>query len=99
MMNERIQHLLAELEESGKSHDLHETEHSQKMLNLEADTAQLISILIQSGRKTRLLEIGTSNGYSTLWLAWAAQQTGGHVTSIEISAEKQAMAIANLTRA
>ncbi len=69
------------------------------MLNLEPDTAQLLSLLIRSGRKTRLLEIGTSNGYSTLWLADAAQATGGHVTSVDRSAEKQAMAEANLVRA
>ena len=69
------------------------------MLNLEPDTAQLLSILIQSGHRTHLLEIGTSNGYSTIWLAAAMQATGGHVTSLERSTEKQAMAETNLARA
>src|SRR5579871_2605974 len=98
-MNEQVQQILAELEAWGKEHDAHEAEHSKRMLNLEPDTAQLINIFIQSGRRTRLLEIGTSNGYSTIWLAAATQQTAGHVTSIEHSAEKQAMADANLKRA
>ncbi len=98
-MNTQLKEILAELEAEGKAHDAQETEHGRKMLNLEADTAQLLSILVRSGHKTRLLEIGTSNGYSTLWLADAAQDTGGHVTSIDQSAEKQAMADANLTRA
>jgi len=98
-MNNQLQQILAEIEAQGKAHDAQEAEHGRKMLNLEPDTAQLLSILIQSGHRTRLLEIGTSNGYSTLWLAGAAQATGGDVTSIEQSAEKQAMADANLTRA
>jgi len=98
-MSEQIQRVLAELEAWGKDHDAEEAEHSKKMLNLETETARLISILVQSGRRTRLLEIGTSNGYSTIWLAAATHPMAGHVTSIERSAEKQAMADANLTRA
>jgi len=50
------------------------------------------------GRK-RLLEIGTSNGYSTIWLAWAAAQTGGRLTSIELHPGRQERADENLRRA
>jgi predicted O-methyltransferase YrrM len=98
-MNDQVQQLLLELETWGKEHDTHEAEHSKRMLNLEPDTAQLISIFIQSGQRTRILEIGTSNGYSTIWLASATQTTAGHVTSIEHSPEKWAMAVENLKRA
>ena len=98
-MNEKLPEILAELEAQGKAHDAQEADHGRRMLNLEPDTAQLLSILVRSGHKIRLLEIGTSNGYSTLWLADAAQSNGGHVTSVDQSAEKQAMADANLTRA
>lgn len=97
-MNEAAAQILAELETSGLEHDARQTEHYCRMLNLEPDTAQLISILVQSGRKTRGLEIGTSNGYSTLWLADAMQQMGGHVVSIDSSAEKHMLADANLQR-
>lgn len=98
-MTETLAQILADLETLGREHDAAQTERSRRMLNLEPDTAQLISILVQSGRKTRGLEIGTSNGYSTLWLADAVRQTGGHVVSIDISAEKHALADANLRRA
>ncbi len=87
------------MEAWGQVHDAHELAHNKKMLNLETETAQLISIFIQSGRRTRLLEIGTSNGHSTIWLASATQRVAGHVTSIEHSAEKQALAESNLKRA
>jgi predicted O-methyltransferase YrrM len=48
-----------------------------------------------------VLEIGTSNGYSTIWLAWAVGQVGagGRVVTVDRSAEKQALAEANLRRA
>jgi predicted O-methyltransferase YrrM len=69
------------------------------MLNLEPATAQFLHILIRSSRRTRLLEIGTSNGYSTIWLAWSARATGGHITSIDRNADKQAQADTNLRRA
>src|SRR5215467_6315558 len=77
MRDTDIRAFLAELYEAGQQHDAHEQERSKKMLNLEPDTAQLVNILIRSSRRTRLLEIGTSNGYSTIWLAWAASATGG----------------------
>jgi predicted O-methyltransferase YrrM len=98
-MPEHLHRLLSELQVWGQEHDAHQTEHGRKMLNLEPDTAQLLSIFVQNGQHKRLLEVGTSNGYSTMWLAWAAQQTEGRVISIEHDAAKQAMAAANLQRA
>ncbi len=93
-----IRVFLTELYETGKQNDAQEQERSKKMLNLEPETAQFLSILIRSSRRTRLLEIGTSNGYSTIWLAWAASVTGGRVISIDRDAHKQAQADANLRR-
>jgi predicted O-methyltransferase YrrM len=96
MRDTDIRTFLAELYEAGQQNDAHEQERSKKMLNLEPDTAQFLNILIRSSRRTRLLEIGTSNGYSTIWLAWAASANGGHVISIDRDAHKQALADANL---
>src|SRR5256885_4147424 len=94
-----IRVFLTELYETGKQNDAQEQERSKKVLNLEPETAQFLNILIRSSRRTRLLEIGTSNGYSTIWLAWAARATGGHITSIDRNTEKHAQADANLRRA
>lgn len=99
-MDVELQALLAELEQFGKDNDeKHAGDRSKRMLNLESDAAQFISILARSSKRQRMLEIGTSNGYSTIWWAWVTTITGGHVTSIERSPEKQAMADANLKRA
>ena len=98
-MEAALRQLLTELEEVGRRNDAQEQDRSKKMLNLEPETALLLSILIRSSRRTRLLEIGTSNGYSTIWLAWATSQVNGHVTSIDRDEHKLALADTNLRRA
>jgi predicted O-methyltransferase YrrM len=98
-MDTKLLELLAELERQGKEIDARETDRAKKMLNLDPETAQLVSLLVRSSSARRVLEIGTSNGYSTIWLALAAAETGGQVISLERSAEKQAMARMNLVRA
>jgi predicted O-methyltransferase YrrM len=91
--------LLAAIEQQGRENDERESDRVRKMLNLEPDTAKLLNILARSSEARRVLEIGTSNGYSTIWLASAVAETGGKIISIERSPEKQAMARENLGRA
>ncbi len=98
-MKPEIRELLATLERQGNENDARETDRARKMLNLEPETARLLSILARSIGARRMLEIGTSNGYSTIWLADAAAETGGQVISVERNAHKQAMARENLSRA
>lgn len=45
-----------------------------------------------------MLELGTSNGYSTLWLADAMRASGGRLTSVEIEADRSTQAAHNLDR-
>ena len=98
-MNADLRNFLKELEEQGQAHDARESEHSRKMLNLEPATAELVSILAQSSRSRSVLEIGTSNGYSTIWLAASVGPSGGRVISIDRSPEKHTLAQENLRKA
>lgn len=98
-MDQQLRTLLDELYQQGKENDTQQDDRRQKMLNLEPETAQLLSFLVRSSKRTRILEIGTSNGYSTSWLAWSAQQTGGRLTSIDREPQKHVLADANLRRA
>jgi predicted O-methyltransferase YrrM len=98
-MNAALRELLKQLQEHGRAHDAGEAEHSRKLLNLEPDTAELLSILARSSAAKRVLEIGTSNGYSTIWLAASIGPSGGRVISIDRSREKQSMARENLSKA
>lgn len=98
-MDEALRALLDELAEFGRRNDERETERERRMLNITPETGQLLAILVRAMGARRVLEVGTSNGYSTLWLAWAAQAVRGQVISIERAAHKAAMARANLERA
>jgi len=98
-MNAKIRAYLKQLEEHARTHDAQESEHSRKLLNLEPETAELVSIFARSSRARRVLEIGTSNGYSTIWLAASIGPEGGRVISIDRSPEKHKMAHDNLLAA
>lgn len=91
--------LLEELAELGRQNDARETERGKRLRNITPETGQMLAILVKAARARRVLEIGTSNGYSTIWLAWAAREIDGHVTTLERAADKAAMARANFARA
>ena len=95
----RLRALLDELAEFGRQNDERETERDRRLLNITPETGQFLAILVRAMRAQRILEIGTSNAYSTIWLAWAAAETDGHVTTIERAADKVAIARTNLQRA
>ena len=91
--------LLLELEEFGRNNDAGTAERSQKMFNLERETAVLIHIMVRASSRRNILEIGTSNAYSTLWLADAVRALpSGHVTTVERIPVKVEMARNNIQR-
>jgi len=97
-MTEPLAALLAELEQFGRNNDAATTDRPRRMLNITRDTGEFLAILVKATDARRILEIGTSNGYSTLWLASAARATGGSVTTVEWSELKLGMASANFAR-
>ncbi|TQM02599.1 putative O-methyltransferase YrrM [Stenotrophomonas maltophilia] len=88
----QLSELKNELARFGAENDAHETERARRMLNITPDTGEFLSVLVRFGNARRVLEIGTSNGYSTLWIAEAAAAIDGHVTTLEYAADKVAMA-------
>jgi predicted O-methyltransferase YrrM len=90
--------LLAELAAFGDAHDSDAANRATRMLNITPDTGDFLAVLVKAVKARRILEIGTSNGYSTLWLADAAGSEGT-VTTVERAPAKIAMARANFARA
>jgi caffeoyl-CoA O-methyltransferase len=64
----------------------------------EADGQALYNIIIKNGYKNAL-EIGTSTGYSGIWIAWALSKTGGKLITIEIDQGRHREAVANFREA
>jgi predicted O-methyltransferase YrrM len=93
-----LDELLSELERFGKANDDANAERPRRMLNITRDTGEFLAVLVRATVARRVLEIGTSNGYSTLWLASAAGAIGGSVTTVELSEYKIGLAIANFAR-
>lgn len=97
-MTESLQGLLHELEQFGANNDAVISDRPRRMLNITRDTGEFLSVLVRATNARRILEIGTSNGYSTLWLADAALALGGHVTTVESSDFKLRLAAKNFER-
>lgn len=55
----------------------------QDFWNISRASANFLNMLIKISSAKNIVEIGTSNGYSGVWLAKAVKETGGHLTTIE----------------
>ena len=99
-LDPKLEELLSQMERFGVENDEREIDRKRKMLNLEPATAELLHILVRATHRHSILEIGTSNGYSTIWLAHAMRAgTNGRLVSIERNHAKLEMARENLQRA
>lgn len=83
-MDETTSKVMAELEKTQKD-----------FWNIPRKTGVLMNMFVKMMNAQSVLEIGTSNGYSGLWLAKALKQTGGKLTTIEYYEKRQSIAIEN----
>lgn len=65
-------------------------------LNVPYQDGQTLHDIIVENNYQSALEIGTSTGHSTIWIAWALSKTGGKLTTIEIDKNRQKVAIENI---
>jgi predicted O-methyltransferase YrrM len=82
---------LAVLEEMLKSH--------QTYLSVPVQDGRALRLLAEAAGAKHVVEIGTSTGYSGLWLCLALQTTGGHLTTFEIDHQRASMAREHFTKA
>ncbi|MBW7970539.1 class I SAM-dependent methyltransferase [Bradyrhizobium sp. BR 10289] len=93
--------ILAEIEKAGASFDRAEPNHEQRFLNLDRAAGEFLFFLVRATRRRRVVEIGTSNGCSTIWLAMALRELAapGRLITIERNPQKQRAAVDNVRRA
>jgi predicted O-methyltransferase YrrM len=77
------------------------SEHSGEWydMNVPESDAVLLYDLILKGRYKSALEIGTSTGYSGIYIAWALSKTGGKLITIDIDEERHKIAVENFKKA
>src|ERR1700753_2032831 len=98
-MDATRQTFLDELYAHGREFDAQHEDRLQRLRNVEPETAELLGVLVRALQAKRVLEIGTSNGYSTIWLGDAAEAVGGSVLRLEIDVERPAAAQRNIDEA
>lgn len=98
-MEDSLTALLDRLHRAGVEHDAAKADRLERLRNVEPDTARLLAVLVRATGARALLELGTSNGYSTVWLADALRSTGGRMLSVDVDPRRSAQAAENLDRA
>ncbi len=78
---------------------LKESSASWKNWNVPYEDGKVLFDLIVKNKYTSALEIGTSTGHSTVWLAWAMSKTGGKVITIEVDEGRYKTAKENIKKA
>jgi len=99
MIDERVTAVLERLYAEDAAQRAAGLPSSQRTRNVERTTGHWLALLVRTMDAPEVLEIGSSNGVSTIWLAAAARQNGGRVTGTEILPERTAEANRNLAEA
>ena len=86
----RIDGVIEELEEFGKAN---------RRWNVPPDHGRFLWMMTELTGAKRVLEIGTSNGYSSLWIAKGLRKTGGKLITIEFDKDRANEAKANFKKA
>lgn len=68
-------------------------------LNVPYEDGKVLYDLVLAHKYKQALEIGTSTGHSTIWIAWAMSKTGGKVTTIELDEGRHKQALKNIGEA
>lgn len=78
--------------------DMHRNQR-RGMMNIPVEDGRLLRLLTETMDAQHVVEIGTSNGYSAIWICLALRATGGKLTTYEIDAGRAALARENFKRA
>ncbi|MCH7647741.1 MAG: class I SAM-dependent methyltransferase, partial [Thaumarchaeota archaeon] len=100
-MRENIKSVLRKL---GKRSELEKSEkiqvnHDERMLTISNETGEFFNILLKAMNAKKILEVGMSVGFSTLWFADAILANNGKIVTIEENQDKIVRAKKNFEEA
>src|SRR3990172_8921706 len=99
MIDDRVRAVLDQLERHDAREREQGTPRAERLRQVTPDVGRFLHILVLATRPRTIVEIGTSGGYSTLWLATAARAVGASVVTLEIDAAKVSLARETLSDA
>jgi caffeoyl-CoA O-methyltransferase len=99
MIDDRARAVLERMARQDAGERERDVARSVRLRQIMPDVGRLLHTLVLATRPRSIIEIGTSGGYSTIWLATAARDVGANVTTLEIDPVKVRMADANLREA
>jgi predicted O-methyltransferase YrrM len=88
-MDATTQKIINDLVAAAEQHDATQENRLDRWRVLEPDAGRFLWFLAQVMRARSVVEVGTSRGVSTLWLADAVRGTGGHVVSLDVDRDAQ----------
>ena len=98
-MDAVVQRVIDDVVVAAERHDATKENRLDRWRVLEPDAGRFLWFLTQAVGARSIVEIGTSRGVSTLWLADAARSTGGHILSIDLDEAAQQDARRNVIEA
>jgi predicted O-methyltransferase YrrM len=98
-MDTTVARVIDDLTRTAAEHDATKADRLERWRVLEPDAGRFVWFLVHATMARRIVEIGTSRGVSTLWLADAARTVGGRVVSIDTDAAAQRHADATVAEA
>jgi predicted O-methyltransferase YrrM len=103
-VDSRVEAVLAEYEKRAADENARQAAGEkipidELLITIGRPVATFLTVLIKETKARSILELGTSYGNSTVWLAEAARATDGHVVSLDIAGYKQEYARGMLERA
>jgi predicted O-methyltransferase YrrM len=99
LMDAGLEALLDQLHQEGATFDAARADRRERRRNLEPDSARLLHLLVLATGAKQVLELGSSNGYSTIWLGAAVAANEGAMVSVDLDQERLADARANVAAA
>jgi predicted O-methyltransferase YrrM len=98
-MDAATQRIIDDLLAAAEEHDAAQADRLDRWRVLEPDAGRLVWFVAQALPARSIVEIGTSRGVSTLWLADAARSVGGHVLTVDVDPDAQDAARVSLEAA
>jgi len=87
-LSEEVRNRMQYLEEIDSRDRSDGTSRLQRLRQIPPETGKFLSILAASAPEGKYIEIGTSAGYSTLWIGLACKLIGNKLTTFEVLEDK-----------